>query len=257
MQITRTIFRKAGVLGAGSALMAAGITGGALAGATPAFAASAVSNTYSCSALGQSAPSTFAWASNAPSSIATGATYTDALTESPVAVPSSQTAVGITLTVVNISAITIVASAPTGTTLNGTPTLSGGSGAGSSSIATSGNTVTVTIPGPVAGGATYTAPTINLPLKVTAASGSHISDAFPTEAFSVSVTGAVTTVVSTSCAPAASPSILATTSVTAASGGGGSTGAPVGAVGGLVIAALLGGGFFAITRVRRSRALEA
>jgi dehydratase len=278
MQITRSFLRKASLVGAGSALMIAGATGALVAGAAPAFAGAAVSNTYSCSADGVTAPSAYSFSSTAPATVTVGGSYTDAISEGVVAVPATETELGQTVTLTSETDILNVFTAPTGTTISGTPTLSGGSVAGGTpTIATSGSTVTVTIPGPVDGGTSFTAPTVNITLKVTAAVGATIGDAFPTVTPTANIVFAGTPIsASTACTPAATPATYDATSVVAATTTtvaptttttkaaaptttttkGGSTPTPVGAIGGLIVAALVGAGLFAGDRMRRRRLLH-
>jgi hypothetical protein len=169
--------------------------------------------------------------------------------------------------------------APTGTNITGTPTLTGGSepsGAAAPTISTSGNTVTVSAAGPIPGGDTYQLPTINLPLTVTAAAGSTIVDDFPTEQFTVLVDGVISA--TSTCTPGATPAgydsttvsapvtttstttTTTTTSTTIASTTsttkGTTTPTPVGAIGGIIVAAIIGAGFFVMDRVRRRRMLH-
>jgi hypothetical protein len=124
--------------------------------------------------------------------------------------------------------------------------------------------VTVSAAGPIPGGDTYTLPTINLPLKVTAAAGSTIVDDFPTEQFTVLVDGIISA--TSTCTPGATPAgydstsvVAATTTTTVAATTTTTSGpqsTPVGAVGGIIVAALLGAGLFVMDRVRRRRVLH-
>ena len=190
--------------------------------ATSTAGAAAVSNTYSCTADGVTAPSTYSFSSNAPSSVAPGGTYTDVISEGSVAVPATESELGMVVTVTSETGIVNVFTVPTGTSLSGTAALSGGSGLGSTpTISQTGSTVTETIPGPVAGGSSYTAPTVSLPLTVTASAGATIADAFPsiTPLANIVLPGPPPTPisgVSTACVPAASPATFDSTSVASA-----------------------------------------
>ena len=258
MNSVQSRIRQVGALVAGVLLLATGFTGVALAASTSAFAASAVANTYGCYGLlnGFQPSGPYSFSSNAPATVAVGASYTDSISETgPITVPTTVGNANPPIVPVSVTetAVNLVFTVPTGTSLSGTPTLTGGSGAGTWSIVGSGNTVTVSAPGPLTGGSSYAPPTVNLPLTVTAAAGATIADTFPmissTMTDDLGNVGTETGLVT--CGPAASPARFWWIVVLQPPIQG-----PVGAIGGLVVAALLGGGLFVVTRVRRNRAVQ-
>ena len=211
-----------------------------------------VTSTYSCSNLGVTFPASYTFSSDAPATVGSRASYSDSISEASVTVPTAETIAATLFTVTSYTNIVTTYTAPTGTTISGAATLSGGQGGGAATVATSGNTVTVTIPGPVAGGASYTAPTVTLPLTVTANPGATIADTFPTivPINNLTDSSGTTNAVPATCTPGSTPASFDSTIVITTVQG------PVGAIGGLVIAALLGGGLFVVTRVRRNRAVQ-
>ncbi|MFE7777048.1 cyclase [Streptomyces sp. NPDC057445] len=152
----------------------------------------------------------------APESVASGSDFKVTLAPSAITVPGSVNG----YTVKTISNIKLSMPVPANATLTG-KSLSGGSGIGSGvpSIAVSGNTVVMTVPGPIKGGSTFTLPAVNLDLKAGAAgtavttqlAGSSHSD--PGLTFTASVTVVFFPVsVPTSCYPSPNP-VLSTTTV--------------------------------------------
>jgi dehydratase len=227
MNIARSSFRKAGVIGSGIALLCAATTGSLLAASTPAFAAD-VANSYGCVAEGQTVPQTINWSVSAPATVSAGGTLTASYTEPSQTVPATEDApvVG-EVTVVSISSLQLTFTAPTGTSISGTPSLTGGTGLGSSAptVTVSGSTVVATAAGPVAGGASYTFPTVNIPLSVTGSSGSTINFGFPAFQFGVTITDNGTSIgpVTTACTPAAAPAAVGTAAISGGSTSGATT----------------------------------
>lgn len=125
------------------------------------------------SALGQTVTSTLQvpLTTTAPSSVASGGDVSDVLAPGEITVPSSVSG----YTISQIQDVTLEVPVPANSTyVSGT--LSGGSnlGSGTPTVAESNGVVTVTVPGPIAGGATFTLPTLTLDLTA-GASGSTIS----------------------------------------------------------------------------------
>jgi dehydratase len=137
----------------------------------PVFGASVAANavtqtvTYDVqsTAAGQTVNSTLSVGvdTTAPATVAPGSAVSVVLAPQPLTVPSS--AGGHTIN--QIQNIALKIPVPTNSTFV-SATLSGGAGLGSAapSVAQSGGVVTVTVPGPIAGGATFTLPTLTLGL---------------------------------------------------------------------------------------------
>ncbi|MFD5427690.1 cyclase [Streptomyces sp. NPDC127084] len=196
--------------------------GAALAGIAAAPAAAATTPlTFACQATPPvGGAQTFEVASGvhatAPASVTAGSTFRVSLAPTTMTVPGSVSG----YTVKNISNIKLSMPVPANSTLVG-QSLSGGSGLGSGtpSVSASGGTVTMTVPGPINGGATFTLPTVNLDLKAGAA-GSSIttqlagsSYSSPGLTFTAKVPIIFVTVnVPTACYPSPNP-VLSTTAV--------------------------------------------
>lgn len=123
-------------------------------------------------AVGQTANSTIPVtvnASSSPASVAPGGAVTVTLATGSLTVPSSASG----YTIQDIQGIALDVAVPTNSTYVSC-SLAGGSGLGSgtNTCAQSGNNVVVTIPGPIAGGATATLPTLTI--NVTAGSSGSI-----------------------------------------------------------------------------------
>jgi dehydratase len=113
-------------------------------------------------AAGQTVDSTLSVGvdTTAPATVASGGSITDVLAPQPVTVPTS--AGGHTIN--QIQNIALKIPVPANASF-GSAALSGGAGLGSTpTVAQSGNVITVTVPGPIAGGATFTLPTLTLGL---------------------------------------------------------------------------------------------
>ncbi|HVV20926.1 MAG TPA: cyclase [Pseudonocardiaceae bacterium] len=147
------------------------------------------------SAAGQTANSTLSVDvdTTAPATVAAGGSLSDVLAPGPITVPTS--ADGYTIT--QIQDITLKVPVPANSTYV-SATLSGGSGLGSGTptVSQSDGVVTVAVPGPVKGGATFTLPTLTLGLTagtsgsiVTQLAGTSYSDPGLTFTAVVSVLG--------------------------------------------------------------------
>jgi dehydratase len=189
-----------------------------LALATPALAATAV--TYDCQAtpsLGSPQQLTIdaSVQADAPATVAAGSTFEVVLTTDPMTVPASAGG----YSVVFIRDLRLTVPVPAGSTY-GSATLTGGSGLGTQQPTTSvaDGVVTVTVPGPIAGGATFQLPTLHLTLTATGATGTTIdtslggtSYANPGLTFTATVSlGFFGLDVPTSCYPNPSPTLTST-----------------------------------------------
>ena len=130
---------------------------------------------------------------NAPTTVAAGASFHEVVAPQPLTVPTS--AGGNTINQIQDVAFRIPV--PTNSTF-AAATLRGGSGLGAAapSVAESGGVITVTVPGPIAGGATFTLPALILNLTAgssgtitTQLSGTSFSDPGLTFTAVVSVLG--------------------------------------------------------------------
>jgi dehydratase len=134
-------------------------------GATIAAHADTQTVTYDIqsTAAGQTVDSTLSVGvdTTAPATVAPGGSVTDVLAPQPVTVPTSAGGHPIN----QIQNIALKLPVPANSTFV-SATLSGGAGLGSAAptVAESGNVITVTVPGPIAGGATFTLPTLTLGL---------------------------------------------------------------------------------------------
>ncbi|SEF80996.1 dehydratase [Actinacidiphila yanglinensis] len=152
----------------------------------------------------------------APATVAAGSAFTVTLAPDAITVPGSVNG----NTVNSISSLKLTAPVPANATLN-TETLSGGSGLGSGtpSVSVSGGTLTMTVPGPISGGSTFTLPTLDLGLTA-GASGTTVqtqlagsSYSSPGLTFTANVTSSIFTVnAPTACYPSPNP-VLTTTTV--------------------------------------------
>ncbi|MFE9256215.1 cyclase [Streptomyces sp. NPDC006879] len=154
---------------------------------------------------------------SAPETVAAGGSFDVTLSAAPMTVPGS---VG-GYTVKTIKNIKLSAPVPAHATLTG-QSLSGGSGIGSGtpSVNVVGDSIVMTVPGPISGGRTFTLPTLRLGLRAGAAgdtvqtrlAGSSYGD--PGLTFTATVPIVFVTVnVPTSCYPDPSP-VLSSTSIT-------------------------------------------
>lgn len=130
--------------------------------------------TYQCQASAVGTTSTFTLnqglTASAPDTVAAGAQASGTLAPAPNTVPTS--AAG--YTVQKIRNLVLTAPVPANSSYV-SATLSGGSGLNSTpTIAQSNGTITLTVPGPIAGGASFQLPTITLTLKATGSSGATI-----------------------------------------------------------------------------------
>jgi dehydratase len=114
---------------------------------------------------------TFSVTATQPASVASGAAFTDVLSTGSITVPSSSNG----YTIKQIQDIKLRIPVPSNSTYV-SAALSGGSGLGSAkpTLAQSGGTITITVPGPIAGGKTFTLPTLTLNLKA-GSSGTTVS----------------------------------------------------------------------------------
>jgi dehydratase len=108
----------------------------------------------------------------APATVASGGALEIVLTPQPLTVPT--TANG--FAVASLKDVTLKAPIPANSTLSGV-TLTGGSGLGTAppKVAVAGGFATLTVPGPLAGGAVIQLPAIHLALTATGAAGSTIT----------------------------------------------------------------------------------
>ncbi|UGT63936.1 hypothetical protein [Nocardia asteroides] len=181
--------------------------------AAPASAAP-VSVNWSCRGtvfgIGQTSTMTTSVTGTAPGSAASGSAVAITITPGASSVPSSASG----FTVNNISNLKMTIPTPANSTLV-SATASGGTVAGS--VATSGGNVVLTVPGPIAGGTSFTPPAVTV--NVTAGSpGTSITSKYAGTSYTspgMTMTTNVAFVgnVATSCYPNPSPT-LTTTSVT-------------------------------------------
>jgi dehydratase len=154
-------FRRVGVRMIGIAALALlPLLGTAL---TADAATQTVTYAIQSSAIGQTANSTLSVdvTTAAPATVSPGGALTITLTPGPITVPSS--ASGYTITQIN--SIKLLVPVPANSTYV-SASLSGGSnlGSGTPSVSESGGVVTASVPGPIAGGATFTLPALTLGL---------------------------------------------------------------------------------------------
>ncbi len=102
----------------------------------------------------------------APASVTAGSAFTVDLAPDPLTVPTSVSGD----TVNSLSNLQLSLPIPAGATLTG-ESLSGGSGADGATVAVSGANLVITLPGPIAGGSTFTLPTLTLDMTAGAAGG--------------------------------------------------------------------------------------
>jgi dehydratase len=133
----------------------------------------AVTYNLQASAVGQTATLTLSVqvSGTAPSSVASGADFSAALSVGSITVPTSASG----YTIKQLQNIDLKLPVPANATYVSS-SLSGGSnlGSGKPSVSQSGGIVNIVVPGPIAAGATFTLPTLNLGLKA-GASGSTIN----------------------------------------------------------------------------------
>lgn len=114
------------------------------------------------SAAGQTADGTLSVsvATTAPATVAPGASFTDVLAPGPITVPTSASGHSIQ----QIDNISLIIPVPSNSTYV-SASLSGGSGLNSTPTLSEGNgDITVSVPGPISGGATFTLPTLTMDL---------------------------------------------------------------------------------------------
>ncbi len=151
----------------------------------------------------------------APTSVASGSAFTVTLAPTSMTVPSSVNG----YTVKSISNLKLTIPVPANATLTG-ESLSGGSGYGSGtpSVSASGGNLVATVPGPIAGGSTFTLPALTLDLTA-GGSGSTVTTQLagtsysnPGLTFSASVQASILTLtVPTACYPSPNPTLTTTT----------------------------------------------
>ena len=138
-----------------------------------AHAATAVTYNLQSSALGQTANSTIGVqvSGSAPSSVASGASFSVALSVGSITVPTSASS----YTIKQIQNIDLKIPVPSNSTYVSS-SLAGGSnfGSGTPSVSVSSGMVNIVIPGPIAAGQTFTLPTLTLNLTA-GASGSTVT----------------------------------------------------------------------------------
>ncbi|WP_228803895.1 hypothetical protein [Nocardia higoensis] len=179
--------------------------------AAPASAAT-VNVNWSCRGtvlgIGQTSSMSTTVTGTAPSSAASGSAVAITLTPGASSVPSSASG----FTVNNISNLKMTFPTPANSTLV-SATASGGSVAGT--VSTSGGNVVLTVPGPIAGGTSFTPPAVTI--NVTAgAAGTPITSKYAGTSYSnpgMTMTTNVSFVgnVATSCYPNPSPTLTTTT----------------------------------------------
>lgn len=128
--------------------------------------------TFDCQATppgGSPQPSTLDAGINgaAPASVTSGSAFQATLTPDPLTIATTSNG----FTVNSISDLRLSVAVPSGATLTG-ESLSGGSGVPGATVAVSGGDIVVSVPGPIAGGATITLPTLTLDLTAGASGGS-------------------------------------------------------------------------------------
>lgn len=149
--------------------------------ATSASAATAV--TYNCqaSALGQTGSFTVnaSVTATAPSTVAAKSALTITESVGSITVPTSASG----YTVKSINTIKLKVPVPTNSTYN-SATLSGGSnyGSGKPSVSEASNVITISIPGPINAGTTFTLPTLTL--KLTSGSSGTITSSLSGTSYS-------------------------------------------------------------------------
>ena len=147
-----------------------------LAAVSPASAATAVPVTFDCQAkppVGDPQQLTLSSSiqADAPEVVTTGDGFEVTLAADPLTVPAQAGG----YTVNNLRDLTLKVPVPEGSTYQ-SATLTGGSnlGTGTPSVAQADNVVTVTVPGPLAGGSTFQLPALHLGLTATGPAGSTI-----------------------------------------------------------------------------------
>ncbi len=181
--------------------------------ASPASAAP-VSVNWSCQGtifgIGQTSSMTTSVTGTAPGSAATGSAVAITLTPGSSSVPSSASGFSVT----NISNLKMTFPTPANSTIV-SATASGGTVAGT--VATSGGNVVLTVPGPIAGGTSFTPPAVTI--NVTAGSpGTPITSKYAGTSYAnpgMTMTTKVAFVgnVATACYPNPSPTLTTTTVV--------------------------------------------
>ena len=151
----------------------------------------------------------------APATVAAGSDFSVSLAPDAITVPASVNG----NTVNKISSLVLTAPVPANATLN-SETLTGGSGLGSGtpSVSVSGGVISMSVPGPISGGSTFTLPALNLDLTA-GASGTTVQTQLagsgydsPGLTFTANVTSSIFTVdAPTACYPSPNPVLTSTT----------------------------------------------
>ncbi len=205
-----------GALAAGIAVLVAFLT------ALPASAATVVATSHQCTATALGQTQTVTQNDNvdvtAPASATHGSAFTVVLAPEPQNAPSSAGG----FTVVRIQNITLRVTVGNAT-INGTPTLSGGSSnLGTTGVSVSGNVISATASGPIAGGASFTLDALTINLTAGAA-GTPVTTSLVGTSDRTTTDLSLTTVVRsgiftinapTGCVPTPNPTTLSSTSVT-------------------------------------------
>ncbi|WP_228002464.1 hypothetical protein [Nocardia australiensis] len=179
--------------------------------AAPANAAP-VSLNWSCEGkifgVGQTSSMTTSVTGTAPSSAASGSAVAITLTPGASSVPGSASG----FTVNNISNLKMTFPTPANSTLV-SATASGGSVAGT--VATSGGNVVLTVPGPIAGGTSFTPPAVTINVTAGAAgtpiTSQYAGTSYASPGMTMTTNVALVGNVATSCYPKPSPTLTTTT----------------------------------------------
>lgn len=152
---------------------------------------------------------------DAPATVASGATFEITLAPDAMTVPAQAGGYNVT----KLQNLALKVPVPAGSTF-GSVTLTGGSNLGGTPTASQdGDVVTVNIPGPIAGGATFQLPALHLTLTAAGAAGSAIETRLsgtsydsPGLTFTATVSVGIFPIdVPTSCFPNPSPTLTTTT----------------------------------------------
>jgi dehydratase len=142
-----------------------------------ASAATAVPAAYDCQARsplggGQQLPLNTTIQATAPATVSAGGSLVIILAADPMTVPAAAGG----YSVQRIGGLALKVPVPEGTTYDGAK-LVGGSGLGAvpPSVSQANNVVTVVVPGPIAGGATFQLPALHLALHATGAAGTKVA----------------------------------------------------------------------------------
>lgn len=179
--------------------------------AAPANAAT-VSVNWTCKGtvfgIGQTSNMTATVTSTAPSSAASGSAVAITIAPGASSVPSSASG----FTVNNVSNIKMTIPTPANSTVV-SATVSGGSTAGT--VAVSGGNAVLTVPGPIAGGTSYTPPAVTLNVTAGAAgtpiTSKYAGTSYTSPGMTMTTNVAFVGNVATSCYPNPSPTLTTTT----------------------------------------------